>query len=110
MPAERWCRNWKWIGGLGCVAAAVSCCSALRELCFAWYAQQRRAFTADPALLARAEASRAELQTITAQLSAPPGAAPVFMGRLGVPRAPLAGPRSVRKDLHRLMQAAPSQR
>jgi len=83
---------------------------SLAPLCFAWYAQHRRAFTADPALLAKAEALRAELQTITAQLSAPPGAAPVFMGRLGVPRAPLAGPRSVRKDLHRLMQAAPSQR
>lgn len=74
---------------------------SLAPLCFAWYAQHGRRFTADVRMDQEARAVRQALM-LAAGARAGDGEL-VFMGRIGVPRASAPGPRSVRKPLDQLM-------
>ena len=79
---------------------------SLAPLCFAYYAEHERAFTADAGMRAQAQTLREELGRLKQEAGRDELS---FMGRIGTPLSRAPGPRSIRKPLaEMLVEAEPA--
>jgi sulfur-carrier protein adenylyltransferase/sulfurtransferase len=80
---------------------------SLAPLCFAHYGRRGTAFTANAGICAKASELAEDLDRILPGRIPEGAEAILFLGRIGLPRTRMAGPRSVRRPLDELLVATP---